>query len=87
MNSSNSPPIYDSLRDNYGCEEIFNKKCHESAMTVETQPDEIPQRRTAFRAMHNNSSRFEATISSLENARDLSKINLTELLNALRSQG
>ncbi|MBA0553521.1 hypothetical protein Golob_012698 [Gossypium lobatum] len=37
-----SLPKDDALRDNE-CEEIFNINCHESAMAVEPQPDEVPQ--------------------------------------------
>ncbi|XP_039048325.1 uncharacterized protein LOC120189060 isoform X2 [Hibiscus syriacus] len=38
-----SPSNDDALSAKVGCEETFNKNCHESAMAVDPQPDEVPQ--------------------------------------------
>ena len=47
---------------------------------------EFPDSRLVQKILVTIPERFEATISSLENTKDLSKVSLAELMNALQAQ-
>lgn len=64
----------------------YSDKLLNIANKVRLLGSEFPDSRLVQKILVTVPERFEATISSLENTKDLSKISLAELLNALQAQ-
>ncbi|XP_020262999.1 uncharacterized protein LOC109838978 [Asparagus officinalis] len=64
----------------------YSDKLLSIAKKVRLLGSEFPDSRIVQKILVTVSERFEATISSLENTKDLSKVSLAELLNALQAQ-